>query len=63
MQEVLSEWLSCQRNWMYLQPIFDSEDINRQLPAEVRPFARMMTIRRVRGSLQPKISHLCRTRT
>ena len=62
-QEVLSEWLSCQRNWMYLQPIFDSEDINRQLPAEVRPFARMMTIRRVRGSVQPKISDWCRSRT
>ena len=38
-QEVLSEWLSCQRNWMYLQPIFDSEDINRQLPAEGKRFA------------------------
>ena len=24
-QEVSSEWLACQRNWMYLQPIFDSE--------------------------------------
>jgi hypothetical protein len=33
-QEVTSEWLGCQRNWMYLQPIFDSEDIQRQLPAE-----------------------------
>ena len=33
-QEVTSEWLGCQRNWMYLQPIFDSEDINRQLPQE-----------------------------
>lgn len=24
-QDVSSEWLACQRNWMYLQPIFDSE--------------------------------------
>ena len=35
---MLSEWLACQRNWMYLQPIFDSEDINRQLPAEGKRF-------------------------
>ena len=38
-QEVTSEWLGCQRNWMYLQPIFDSEDINRQLPAEGKRFS------------------------
>lgn len=38
-QEVLSEWLACQRNWMYLQPIFDSEDIQRQLPAEAKRFS------------------------
>ena len=38
MQEVTSEWLGCQRNWMYLQPIFDSEDINRQLPQEGKRF-------------------------
>ena len=37
-QEVTTEWLGCQRNWMYLQPIFDSEDINRQLPAEGKRF-------------------------
>merc|ERR1719272_232386 len=37
-QEVTSEWLGCQRNWMYLQPIFDSEDINRQLPQEGKRF-------------------------
>ena len=28
-----------QRNWMYLQPIFESDDINRQLPAEGKRFA------------------------
>ena len=37
--EVLDAWLNVQRNWMYLQPIFESPDINKQLPAEGRKFA------------------------
>lgn len=37
--EVIDEWLAVQRNWLYLQPIFDSEDINKQLPAEGKRFA------------------------
>ncbi|KAJ1460012.1 dynein heavy chain and region D6 of dynein motor-domain-containing protein [Pelagophyceae sp. CCMP2097] len=37
--EVLEAWLQVQRNWMYLQPIFESPDINKQLPAEGRKFA------------------------
>ncbi|CBJ31041.1 dynein heavy chain [Ectocarpus siliculosus] len=37
--EVLEAWLSVQRNWLYLQPIFESPDINKQLPAEGKKFA------------------------
>eukprot|EP00924_Labyrinthula_sp_SR-Ha-C_P001265 maker-scaffold_7-snap-gene-19.73-mRNA-1 protein AED:0.01 eAED:0.01 QI:0/0/0/1/1/1/2/0/4142 len=41
MSEVLEEWLVLQRNWMYLQPIFDSEDINKQLPTEGKRFSQV----------------------
>ena len=37
--EVLESWLEVQRNWMYLSPIFESPDINKQLPAEGKKFA------------------------
>ena len=36
--EVIEEWLACQRNWMYLEPIFSSDDINKQLPLEPTRF-------------------------
>jgi dynein heavy chain len=37
-QELLDEWLLCQQRWVYLAPIFSSEDINRQLPVEGRKY-------------------------
>jgi len=30
--------MKCQANWMYLQPIFDSGDISKQLPSESKKF-------------------------
>ncbi|XP_029991393.1 dynein heavy chain 1, axonemal [Sphaeramia orbicularis] len=40
-QDVLEEWLTCQRSWLYLEPIFSSDDINRQLPAEGQRYLKM----------------------
>ena len=37
--EVLDEWITLQRSWMYLEPIFGSEDIMEQLPLEGKRFA------------------------
>ena len=36
--ETLEQWTNCQSQWTYLQPIFDSPDIMRQLPNETKKF-------------------------
>lgn len=38
MTDCLEEWIKCQGQWAYLQPIFDSPDIMKQLPAENKKF-------------------------
>ncbi|KAK0159286.1 hypothetical protein PV328_010182 [Microctonus aethiopoides] len=40
-REVLSEWIIVQKSWMYLEPIFRSDDISRQLPVEAKKFYTM----------------------
>jgi len=38
MSNILEEWAKCQGQYMYLQPIFDSPDIAKQLPVESKKF-------------------------
>ena len=38
MQDIMEEWITCQKNWMYLENIFISSDIKRQLMTESQMF-------------------------
>ncbi|XP_067884712.1 dynein axonemal heavy chain 6-like [Heterodontus francisci] len=41
MAHTIEEWMICQRNWLYLNPIFQAPDIQRQLVSETKLFAQI----------------------
>jgi dynein heavy chain len=40
----MDAWLLCQQGWLYLEPIFGSEDIMQQMPNEGRKFKAVDTV-------------------
>ncbi|XP_024940673.1 dynein heavy chain 1, axonemal [Cephus cinctus] len=40
-QEIIAIWIEVQKAWLYLEPIFASEDISRQLPVEAKKYNTM----------------------
>ncbi|GFS18450.1 dynein heavy chain 1, axonemal [Elysia marginata] len=61
-QDVMEEWLNVQRAWLYLEPIFSSEDITKQLPTESKRYNNMERIwRKVMrmAKTNPKVITIC----
>ncbi|XP_077934784.1 dynein axonemal heavy chain 14 [Halichoerus grypus] len=55
----LEEWMNCQRNWLYLEPIFHSVEIQRQLPAEAKLFSHVISMwREIMLKIQNKLDAL-----
>lgn len=51
MQDIMDIWVQVQSTWMYLEPIFSSEDIMRQMPVEGRNFK----------AVKRTIFHICKS--
>lgn len=64
--EIIEEWFKVQRQWMYLEPIFNSEDIKTQLPIESKRFDQVDLIYRramATAFTTPTILTMCSSKT
>ncbi|XP_018331814.1 dynein heavy chain 1, axonemal-like [Agrilus planipennis] len=60
--QVVETWIELQKTWMYIEPIFTSEDIKLQLPIESKKYSSMeRTWRRIMRNAQinPKMISYC----
>ncbi len=60
-QDAMEEWAICQKSWLYLEPIFSSDDIMRQLPVEGKRYQTMDRMWRkvmLAAKQDPKVSRL-----
>ncbi|XP_059479374.1 dynein axonemal heavy chain 3-like [Neocloeon triangulifer] len=62
MQDIIDAWLTCQALWLYLEPIFSSDDIMRQMPLEGAKFAQVdQSWRRIMQHTQSNLTVLVAT--
>ena len=55
LQDIVDSWLRCQSKWLYLEPIFNSEEIMKQIPTEGAAFMKMdASWRRLVGEIREK---------
>eukprot|EP00397_Hematodinium_sp_SG-2012_P000066 GEMP01000066.1.p1 GENE.GEMP01000066.1~~GEMP01000066.1.p1 ORF type:complete len:3524 (+),score=879.37 GEMP01000066.1:529-10572(+) len=62
--DTLDAWLKCQRSWLYLQPIFEADDITKQLPVEAKRFKHVDATWRnmmAQAHATPKVIEICAT--
>ncbi|XP_031192756.1 dynein heavy chain 14, axonemal isoform X3 [Mastomys coucha] len=57
--QTIEEWMTCQRNWLYLEPIFQSLEIQKQLAVEAKLYSQvLLTWKEIMSRVQNKLNAL-----